>query len=85
MTYVINNAKPKQLEELVQVLIEKPNLYKELCLKSKKITKKLENTENKFIINTMKVMKDVVNIEKKVKPTKHQIEPTTPIRNVKKI
>ena len=85
MTYVINNAKPKQLEELVQVLIEKPNLYKELCLKSKKITTLLENTENKFIINTMKVMKDVVNIEKKVKPTKHQIEPTTPIRNVKKI
>lgn len=85
MTYVINNAKPKQLEELVQVLIEKPNLYKELCLKSKKITTLLENTENKFIINTMKVMKDVVNIEKKVKPTKNQIEPTTPIRNVKKI
>lgn len=85
MTYVINNAKPKQLEELVQVLIEKPNLYKELCLKSKKITTLLENTENKFIINTMKVMKDVVNIEKKVKPTKNQIEPTAPIRNVKKI
>ena len=85
MTYVINNAKPKQLEELVQVLIEKPNLYKELCLKSKKITTLLENTENKFIINTTKVMKDVVNIEKKVKPTKNQIEPTAPIRNVKKI
>ena len=85
MTYVINNAKPKHLEELIQVLIEKPNLYKELCLKSKKITTLLENTENKFIINTTKVMKDVVNIEKKVKPTKNQIEPTTPIRNVKKI
>ena len=85
MTYVINNAKPKHLEELIQVLIEKPNLYKELCLKSKKITTLLENTENKFIINTMKVMKDVVNIEKKVKPTKNQIEPTAPIRNVKKI
>ena len=85
MTYVINNAKPKHLEELIQVLIEKPNLYKELCLKSKKITTLLENTDNIFIINTTKVMKDVVNIEKKVKPTKNQIEPTAPIRNVKKI